>query len=140
MVPPTSASWQREPGSRTALGSCCQLPLELFSVSVATEAAPSLGSLFLALQDYPEGPGQQQALLCKSCGLLVRLPRCSGWVFQGAGSRMFRAGHSSCPTLLLLSADQPCSPMSTKGIPKLSYKHRLDPPCQNKPNSRPSGI
>lgn len=63
MVPPTSASWQREPGSRTALGSCCHLT---WSCSLspwpapATEAAPSWGSLFLALEDSPEGPGLQE--------------------------------------------------------------------------------
>lgn len=69
MVPPTSASWQREPGSRTALGSCCHLTRSC-SLSLrpapATEAAPCWGSLFLALEDYPKGPGLQEGS-CRHC-------------------------------------------------------------------------
>lgn len=69
MVPPTSASWQREPGSSTALGSCCHLTRSC-SLSPwpapATEAAPCWGSLFLALEDYPKGPGLQEGS-CRHC-------------------------------------------------------------------------
>lgn len=121
MVPPTSASRQREPGSRTPLGSCCQLPrscsLSLWPTA-ATEAAPSWGSLVLAMEDYPEGPGQQQSLLCKSCGLQVRLPRCTRRISRCWKRNVLSWTQNSCPTLPLLSVDQPCSPIGTKGVPQ----------------------